>query len=292
MQIDRMELDDLGNCVQLAKAIYKQLGDVQPPIAIDDIARAVGITDIQDLNSSGFEGALITNDLKREGVILVKRTSPHERRRFTVGHEVGHFLNHWHKPPKGGFHCSKQDMLAADTGTAHAKMESEANEFSAEMLMPEPLFRRDLKKKTSPGLEHIIGWADRYETSKLATARRFVDLSDTPAAIILSKEGVVEYSYRKKNAFPFIELKSGQTIPKKSLTQRFSGTGDGCSNTDETEPSFWTNSDLRRGTLMLEQVLVQGMGYRITLLTIDEAKAEDDDDEYERDRSEWRPSFR
>ena len=158
--------------------------------------------------------------------------------------------------------------------------------------MPEALFRRDLKKKASPGLQHIVGWANRYETSKLATAWRFVDLSDTPSAIILSKEGVVEFVYRKKNAFPFIELKSGQPIPKKSLTHRFAGAGDGCSNTDETEPSFWTNSSLRRGTTMCEQVLVQGKGYRITLLTIDEAEAEDDDDEYERDRSEWRPSFR
>ena len=35
-------------------------------------------------------------------------------------------------------------------------MESEVNEFPAEMLMPEPLFPRDLKKKASPGREHII----------------------------------------------------------------------------------------------------------------------------------------
>ena len=41
---------------------------------------------------------------------------------------------------------------------------------------------------------------------------------------------------------------------------------------------------------MYEQVLVQGRGYRITLLTIDDTEADDEDDEHE--RSEWNPTFR
>jgi hypothetical protein len=106
------------------------------------------------------------------------------------------------------------------------------------------------------------------------------------------KNGVVEFIYRSKKTFPFIDLKTGQSMPKKSITQRFSGAGDGCSNTDETEPSFWISRQLRRGTTMYEQVLVRGKGYRITLLTVDEDEAEDDDDEYEREQSEWRPGFR
>jgi Zn-dependent peptidase ImmA (M78 family) len=202
-----MALADLGNCVQIAKAIFQQLGDIKPPIAIDEIAGAVGITEIQDLHTVGFEGALITNDAKSDGVILVNKNSAHERRRFTVGHELGHYLNHWHKPPSGGFKCSKHDMFAVgDGGNARFKMEAEANQFSAEMLMPETLFKRDLKKKASPGLEHIVGWSDRYETSRLATARRFVDVVDSPSALILSKDGIVEFVHRKKT-FPFVELK-------------------------------------------------------------------------------------
>ena len=50
---------------------------------------------------------------------------------------------------------------------------------------------------------------------------------------------------------------------------------------------------LPRGTAMYEQVLVQSRGYRITLLTVDEAEAEDEDDEYVRDlRSSPRLSAR
>ena len=43
---------------------------------------------------------------------------------------------------------------------------------------------------------------------------------------------------------------------------------------------------------MYEQALVQSRGYRITLLTVDEAEAEDEDDEYVRDRAEQPPTFR
>lgn len=273
--------------------LFRQLGNIQLPIAIDEIARAVGITDIQDLHSSGFEGALITDDVKSEGIILVNRNSPQERRRFTIGHEIGHFLNFWDKPPKGGFQCSKQDMLSTGgAGNAHAKMEAEANEFSAEMLMPEELFRSDLNKKASPGLEHIVAWADKYETSRLATAWRFVELYDSPCAAILSKDGKFQFA-RRNDRFRYIDLRKDQQIPKKSLTSRFSGAGDGCSNTDDTESSLWISKRLSHGTEMYEQVLVQGKGYRITLLTIDELETEEDDEEeYASDRSERRPYFR
>ena len=42
---------------------------------------------------------------------------------------------------------------------------------------------------------------------------------------------------------------------------------------------------------MWEEVLLQGSGYRLTLLSLDETDAEDDDDEYERERSDWNPRF-
>lgn len=43
---------------------------------------------------------------------------------------------------------------------------------------------------------------------------------------------------------------------------------------------------------MLEQVLIQGGGYRITLLSIDESEGDDEDEEYVIERSEWEPRFR
>jgi hypothetical protein len=291
IQIDRMALADLGNSREIAKVVLQQLGEVRPPIPIDEIAGAAGISDIQTLQTAGFEGALITDDCKSDGTILVSVRGNPERRRFTIGHELGHFLNPWHKPPAGGFKCTKADMFSTEGGSARLNMEVEANVFSAEMLMPEKLFRRDVNKLNSPGLEHIVELAGRYATSKLATARRFVDLYDEPAVIVLSKDGAVVQVHWHK-AFPYLGLRQGRPIPAKSLTATFIGEGDGCSDSESVEPSLWIQGSLRRNAEMYEQVLVQSGGYRITLLTIDQTDSDDEDEEYVRERSEWNPSFR
>ena len=291
MLIDRMALDGIGNAVAIADAVLRQLGDVPIPVPIAEIAGASGISEIKRIETKGFEGALIAPDHKATGIILVNDRSRPERRRFTIGHELGHFLNPWHRPPEGGFRCSKADMFAReDGGKARMKMEVEANEFSAEMLMPKTCFKQDLKKLTSPGLEHVVELAVRYETSKLATARRFVDLHDDAAAIVLTKDGVIEHLHRSRN-FPFISLKSGQAVHGKSATACFDGDEDGCSDTDSVVPALWTEKELRPGSEMYEQVLVQSGGYRITLLSIDESECDDDDEEYARDRADRRPRF-
>jgi hypothetical protein len=126
--------------------------------------------------------------------------------------------------------------------------------------------------------------------ASLRPARRFVDLHDEAAAVVLTKNGMIEQLHRSGN-FPFISLRPGQAVHGKSATARFDGGEDGCSDTDSIVPALWTDKELRTGAEMYEQVLVQRGGYRITLLSIDESGCDDDDEEYARDRSDWRPRF-
>jgi len=61
----------------------------------------------------GYEGGLLTSADKFNGTILYNRASPQARRRFTIGHELGHFLMPSHLPSADGrFLCKMQDMLA------------------------------------------------------------------------------------------------------------------------------------------------------------------------------------
>jgi hypothetical protein len=66
---------DLGNSLAIAKAVVQQLGDVKPPMPVEEIAAAVGISQIQLLQTTAFEGALITDDCKQGGIILVNASS-------------------------------------------------------------------------------------------------------------------------------------------------------------------------------------------------------------------------
>jgi Zn-dependent peptidase ImmA (M78 family) len=73
-------------------------------------AQELDIADIRDMSTDGFEGGLITDDARSSGYILVNRSARRRRRRFTIGHELGHFLMTTHKVPAGGFQCSRDDM--------------------------------------------------------------------------------------------------------------------------------------------------------------------------------------
>jgi hypothetical protein len=290
IKIDRIELADLGNPTALAEAVIRQLTPLKPPIPVEAIAEAVGITEIGKIETEAFEGALIAPPEKSHGVILVKHHPTPERPRFTIGHELGHYLNPWHQAPTGGFKCTSQDMrlkLDASLG-ARPKMEAEANEFAAELLMPKFMFVDDLKKMAEPGLEHVCDLARRYLTSQIATARRFISIHGDARALVVSKDGTVDQVYRA-NGFPYVNLQRGHKIHPRTLTVTFEGDLDSCSNTDATTCSAWINSELRDGAELYEQVLVQGKGYRVTLLSLDESGCDDAEDS---EHFAWRPSFR
>jgi hypothetical protein len=111
--LDWMALDDVGgNPRKLAEAIHIQLGDYPGPVPIYEIARALDVVEIRESPLFNLEGALITSPEKGYAAILVNSRSSPQRRRFTAGHELGHFLNPWHNPPLGtGFACTQEDMV-------------------------------------------------------------------------------------------------------------------------------------------------------------------------------------
>jgi Zn-dependent peptidase ImmA (M78 family) len=123
--ISRMDLADFGSPEAIAQGILKLVPDLPIPVPIEDLARQLDIIDIMPLETDGFEGGLLTDENKAEGIILVNESNPRQRRRFTVGHELGHFLSPWHKPrTPDGFLCSADDMRMAfpaggGSGSAH-----------------------------------------------------------------------------------------------------------------------------------------------------------------------------
>ena len=114
--LDRMALDDVGaNPQRIAEAIHEQLGEGSGPVPVREIARALDIVEIREEPLTNIEGALVTTPERGSGSILVNANSDPRRRRFSIGHELGHFLNAWHRPTSpGGFQCSRSDMIAAD----------------------------------------------------------------------------------------------------------------------------------------------------------------------------------
>lgn len=282
MQLDRSALADITRPREMAVEIHRQLGDVVLPVPIAEIALANGADEIKDVGAERFEGALLTWPDKHSGTILVREGMMLGRRRFTIAHELGHLYLHWHRAPGVGFQCFQGDMWAAQDGKAasRADMEGQANDFAVEMLLPEKHFCADLKKLTEPGLEHVADLAKTYGTSMAATLRRFIGVHGDPMAMVLSKDGQFQYCLRQ-SGFPFIALEKGMPVHRKCHTSMFEGVERECSGTDSIEPALWVNAPLRHGQEMYEQVMVQGSGYRLTLLSIGGTDDDEDEDEEE-----------
>jgi len=294
MNLSRMELADCGSVEKIAEAIFRQISDIPIPVPIEEIARALNIRDIRHLETTGFEGGLITDAERAEGVILVNAANRLERRRFTLGHELGHFLCPWHEPQaNNGFLCSSSDMrnMVAPKGDRRAEMEIQANRFSVLMLMPAVHITRDLKRKAGVDIAHILALATSYQTSKEATARRYVELRGERCAAIVSRNGKIERIYRHQD-FPFVDVQPGHPVPSAAVTARANPPFGEPSDCEEIDGSTWLATKLgRRLPPLYEQVLLQQGGYRLTLLSFDEDEIEDAEEEEDLQES-WHVRFR
>lgn len=294
VKIDRIDLADFTTPDQIVGAIIQHVSDLPIPVPVEEIAHMLDIISIEPLTTEGFEGGLLTDPEKSEGYILVNEASPPQRRRFTVGHELGHFLCPFHKPPKGGqFLCSSDDMRLtfARKEDRLAYMEIEANRFAALLLMPLPHFRKDLRFHKGVDMNDIVALARRYETSKEATARRYVDVQGEPCAIIVSHNGRILRIYRGKD-FPYLDVDWGDPVPRGSLTAQTNLTQAAVSDSEERDGGIWLSAQegRHRAPMTYEQVLPQSDGYRLTLLSLAE-DLEEVDEEEELEES-WTPRFR
>ena len=292
MTVSRIDLADFGSPERIVQGILDLEPQLPIPVPVKELALQLDIISIEALETEGFEGGLLTDANKAEGIILVNEASHPRRRRFTIGHELGHFLIPTHLPKDdNGFLCSFDDIRRthASTGDRAAEMEVEANRFAALLLMPTPAFRRDMRRRKGADLEHVIELSEKYDTSREATARRYVSLHDEPIAAVVSQQGRILRSYRH-NEFPFLEVTNGSALPRSCRTARIEKPSGTISDWDEVDTALWLPSarGCRLPTLY-EQVLVQRDGYRLTLLSIE---GEDEEDDEEAMTEAWTARFR
>ena len=280
MSVSRIDLADCGSPEKLVIEIFKAEPDLPIPVPVEKLAYQLGISDIKTLEAEGLVGGLITNATKSTGVILLSRDLQRGRRRFTIGHELGHLLIPTHKPGNDDrFLCSISDLLALDPKIAERRLrwEAEANRFASLLLVPPPHFRKEANVGKDPDLSHIVALGARYEVSKEVAGRAYVDYRREPVAFLVTHEGRLLRSYRRKLDFPFITVDWGKPVPAGSLLLRKKHELSIASEIEETNAEVWL--DVSRGTrapTLFEQVYRQQGGYALILLSIE---LHDDDDE-------------
>lgn len=118
----------------------------------------------------------------------------HPRTRFSIAHELGHYFLDAHQAylrRTGKSHPSKGEFLS------DRNIETEADAFAAGLLMPAAL----LGPKVNDGemsFADIQAWAGDFGTSITSTARRAVELSDFPCALVGVRDGRVAFSFQSQ----------------------------------------------------------------------------------------------
>ncbi|MEO1686837.1 MAG: ImmA/IrrE family metallo-endopeptidase [Pseudomonadota bacterium] len=221
-----------------------------------------------------MEGALVTDAVRSYGVIAANTSRGSRRARFTVAHELGHFLMERHRPTtEDGFACRGSDMRETRAGTRHQRQEMEANRFAISALAPPRMVAPFLRE--DPDLGRVGELAKTLDISREAAARRYVDLHDELLAVVWSVGGVVRYSVRNER-FPWLEISGGNRLSGITPAARAVAQGRrGVTRMTETSPAAWIGS---REVELFEQTRVGRDGHAATLLWAEMPEGDDQGD--------------
>lgn len=280
MKLGRLDLDGAGSPAALVSRILEIEPDLPIPVPIEKLCKHLDIISIDELHTAGFEAALVTDAVKSVGAILVAKGQSPQRRRFSIGHELGHFLIPAHRVPFGAaLLCSAEQLRLLDTKDQdrRSRMEAEANRFAALLLMPPPLLRAELMQIRRPDVTDIIRLARLFDVSKDAMARAYVDTSRETVAIVVIRQGQMLRYYRKEGGdFPWIAVSRGARVPDKSLYRGEARLPGVVSPAEECDPEVWFGSSVaRKVEVLTEQVLEQQNGHALLML---HAELRGDDD--------------
>lgn len=296
MELSLMDLADETRPKDIAKTILKIIreqagGRVPIPVPVEKIAKLLDIIDIEYEDFKSIDGTLVVGEGEQEGLALigVNANQSSKRIRYTIGHELGHWLIPSHKFNKKYFECVSQSMRLLDStkeSNSIEKIEIEANIFSCELLLPDIEFRQDIRALPEPRVSQIVDLSFKYDVSKLATGRRFVSLNDYECAIVQSHERFITHIYKHKD-FPSLCLKRNNPLPPKSHSAQESRIDITYTELLPISWVHWLSKRPPENSELYEQVLFQRDGYRLTLLYLDTRDCMDDE-ELENEKLELR----
>lgn len=145
------------------------------PIPVEKIARTLGLEVKYEPLEGDLSGCIVRQGGK--AIIGINSQQHENRQRFTLAHEIGHYLLH-QEDDMFVDHAFKMNRKGSSTNGACSFVESEANCFAAELLMPTHFLQKDLQQGEIDvaGDSLIYRLSTRYKVSTQALTLRLVAL--------------------------------------------------------------------------------------------------------------------
>jgi IrrE N-terminal-like domain len=172
------------------QSLFKELGISEPEdIRIEAIAQYCRAS-VRYKTLEGCQARII--GYGDRAIISVNNSSHRHRQRFSIGHELGHWMC-----DQGiiAFSCGEK-VFATEWSTDNP--ERRANRYAADILLPEFMFR-PLVKNQEITFATVRELAKRFETSLIATTIRLVELSSFPCMVVCNGQRKRRWFFREKD---------------------------------------------------------------------------------------------
>ncbi len=201
-----------------ARALIKRF-DLAVPVDLYEFAGKIGLR-IREVESRGFEGAIVRLWNKPTGIIALRRDVREPgRKRFTVAHEIGHYV----LPGHGKYErsCKGEDIEAWRGGTP--RQEIEANRFASELLLPTAHVRRIVQAQLA-SIETAKYLNSNLQTSLTAALLKTVEVTEERCCVVLSTDNTIDWA-RPNETFRHY-VRKGEKLSTDSLASRLMRSGE------------------------------------------------------------------
>ena len=228
--------------------------ELTPPIDVIKICEKLAINvNYEPLGNT--EALLIVSQGKRNIVVNTNKVQYSSRVRFTIAHEIGHYIIPWHENSQ---QCDKTiDFNSTD------KFECEANDFASELLVPKSILLEDIKGKRIT-LSLIKELADKYMVSLVVMARRILEFTESSAVVLIYYKDGTKFVQMKSKTFNE-QIKAGR-VTKSSAHKLLTSYNTSAEIKDILDSSIWFNTIDNNYSIVEESLFQSKLGRVFTLL--------------------------
>ncbi len=242
-----------------SEELLQSLGITEPnEIDLEAIAWDQG-AEIKYRTLDGCEARILGAGNK--AIITIDENVYKRRKRFSIGHELGH----WHHHRGKSFACRSEDIGNYAGTKATSEAEKIADNYSANLLLPKYIFNEVAKDFSQPTFNTIFSIADIFDVSKTCTAIRYVEYGNFPCMLVCYTQNGRKWFRANKDIprklFPNDQLDHETEaievlFGKKDKTNRITSPGDAWFN--------WWKADRYE---VYEETVQLTAGETLTLLT-------------------------
>ena len=199
-------------------------------------------------------------------IITVDGRMPATRRRFSIGHEIGHWCHH-----RGRCLLCRPEDIGGTAARRANDPERVADEYASELILPRyilaPLLR-DVSRLTIKSLGEI---AAEFKASRTATLRKIVDLDRYPIMVVCNNRSRRKY-FRASPAIPAKWFPRDAVSPDSSVFDMLFGASSELPRPRPVKATAWFDRNDAGGLMLQEQSFGLPNNEVMTILTFTDRK--------------------